>query len=65
MTENDPSEPKDPNARPQSAGKDDGAQDAPIDPRLLSIARALGRQIAREYLKSLRAANDNDPAKKR
>jgi hypothetical protein len=65
MTENDPSEPKDPNARPQGAGKDDGAQDAPIDPRILSIARALGRQIAREYLKSLRAANDNDPAKKR
>jgi hypothetical protein len=65
MTENDPSEPKDPNSRPQSAGKDDSAQEAPIDPRLLSIARALGRQIAREYLKRLRAANDNDPAKKR
>jgi hypothetical protein len=65
MTENDTSKPKDPNARPQDASKDDGAQDAPIDPRILSIARALGRQIAREYLKSLRAANDNDPAKKR
>jgi hypothetical protein len=65
MTENDASEPKDPNSRPQGAGKDDSAQDAPIDPRLLSIARALGRQIAREYLKTLRAANDNDPAKKR
>jgi hypothetical protein len=65
MSENDPFEPKDPNARPQRAGKDDDAQDARIDPRILSIARALGRQIAREYLKSLRAANDNDPAKKR
>jgi hypothetical protein len=65
MTENDPSEPKDQNARPQSAGKDDSAQDAPVDPRILSIARALGRQVAREYLKSLRAANDNDPANKR
>jgi hypothetical protein len=65
MTENDASKPKDPTARPQDASKDNGAQDAPIDPRILSIARALGRQIAREYLKSLRAANDNDPAKNR
>ena len=65
MTENDASKPKDSNARPQDARKENGAQDAPIDPRLLSIARALGRQIAREYLKTLRAANDNDPAKKR
>jgi hypothetical protein len=65
MTENDPSEPKDPQERPQSASNDNGAQGAPIDPRILLIARALGRQIAREYLKSLRAANDNDPAKKR
>ena len=46
MTEHDASKPKDPNARPQSAGKDDGAQDAPIDPRILSTARALGRQTA-------------------
>ena len=65
MNENDPFEPKDPNARPLRAGKDNGAHNAPVDPRLLSIARALGRQIAREYLKTLRAANDNDPAKKR
>ena len=63
MTENDASKPKDPSA-PQDASKESGAQHAPIDPRILSIARALGRQIAREYLKSLRAANDNDPARK-
>jgi excisionase family DNA binding protein len=46
MTENDASKPKDPNARPQDASKDNGAQDAPINPRNLSIARAHGRQIA-------------------
>jgi hypothetical protein len=33
--------------------------------RILTIARALGRQIAREQLKRMRAGNDNDPAKKR
>jgi hypothetical protein len=65
MTENEPSEPKDPQARPHSASNDNGARGAPIDPRILFIARALGRQIAREYLKRLRAANDNEPAKKR
>jgi excisionase family DNA binding protein len=46
MTENDASNPKDPNARPQDASKDNGAQDASVDPRILPIARALGRHIA-------------------
>ncbi len=46
MTEYDGSKPKEPNARPQDASKDNGAQDAPVDPRILSIARADGRQIA-------------------
>lgn len=32
---------------------------APIDPRILIIARALGRLIAREQLGRLRATNDN------
>ena len=34
---------------------------APIDPRVLIIARAIGRQIAREQLHTLPAANDNRP----
>ena len=29
--------------------------------QILTIARAIGRQMAREHLKSLRPANDNDP----
>jgi hypothetical protein len=37
---------------------------APIDARILTIARALGRQIAREQLKRMRTANDNGSAKK-
>jgi excisionase family DNA binding protein len=46
MIENDASEPKDPDARLQDASKDNGAQDAPVNPRLVSIAPAPGRQIA-------------------
>jgi hypothetical protein len=64
MTENDASEPKGPQERPQSASNDNGARGAPIDPRILTIAHALGRLIAREYLKRLRAANDNGRVKK-
>ncbi len=29
--------------------------------QILTIARAIGRQMAREHLKSLLPANDNDP----
>ncbi len=35
-----------------------------IDTRILLIARALGRQIAREQLDRLEAANDNTPQNK-
>ena len=31
----------------------------PVDPRILEIARILGRQAAREFLRG--AANDNEP----
>ena len=31
----------------------------PIDPRTLSIAEAIGRKFARDYIKRTRAANDN------
>ncbi len=34
---------------------------ATMDPRLLTIARAIGKQMAREQLKLAEAANDNDP----
>ena len=44
------------------AGNDDGGMGATtIDPRILVIARAVGRQIAREQLCKLQAANDNRP----
>jgi len=32
-----------------------------LDPRILRIAEAIGRQIARELAKSPTAANDNEP----
>jgi hypothetical protein len=63
MMEDDAPEAQPP--RPQAANDNKGAPVAPIDARILTIARALGRQIAREQIKRMRAANDNDPAKKR
>jgi hypothetical protein len=33
----------------------------PLDPRILRIAEAIGRQLAREQAKSPAAANDNEP----
>ena len=62
MIENDAPEAQPP--QPQAAN-DNRASAAQIDARILTIARALGRQIAREQLKRIRAANDNSPAKKR
>jgi hypothetical protein len=41
------------------ANDNGGAAATPIDPRILIIARAIGRQIAREQLDELPAANDN------
>jgi hypothetical protein len=57
-----PLQPLDAPPRPPSAAANDnnGAPAAVIDPHILTIARALGRQIAREELKSRRAANDNN-----
>jgi hypothetical protein len=34
---------------------------APLDPRILRIAEAIGRQLAREQAKPRTAANDNEP----
>lgn len=44
-------------------GNDNGeAATAPIDPRILIIARAIGRQMARDQLDTLPVANDNRPS---
>lgn len=53
-------EPPSPRLKPANDSGSDAA--AAIDPRILVIARAIGRQIAREHLEALRAANDNEPA---
>jgi hypothetical protein len=62
MMESDAPEPEP--SRPQAAN-DNGASPASIDARILTIARALGRQIAREQLRKMPAANDNGPGRKR
>ncbi len=47
---------------PLSAANDNGREGSvSIDPRFILIARALGRQIAREQRERLEAANDNTP----
>jgi hypothetical protein len=46
----------------RAAANDNGGNAAePIDPRILTIARAIGRLIAREQFK---AANDNSPPRR-
>lgn len=47
-----------PSAELKAANNDGGTGATKIDPRILVIARAVGRQIAREHL---REANDNEP----
>jgi len=39
---------------------DDGDQDAALDPRIIAIARAIGRRMARERVQTLPSDNDND-----
>jgi hypothetical protein len=60
----DASEPKEPREKPHAACNDNGAATEPIDPRILIVARALGRLLARQVLERMRAANDNEPTKK-
>ena len=51
-----------PASQPLAAANDNGADAKPtVDPRILVVARAIGRQIAREQLHQLQAANDNTP----
>ena len=46
---------------PGPANDNGSATAASIDPRILIIARAIGRQIAQEQLDNLQAVNDNRP----
>ena len=46
------------------AANDNGAGEARFRAALLTIARLLGRQIARERFEASRAANDNAPPEK-
>jgi hypothetical protein len=50
-------------ASPSPAANDNGNGDARvrIDAAVLTIARLIGRQMAREAFERLEAANDNDP----
>src|SRR3990172_4498231 len=45
----------------KTANDDSGTGATTIDPRILVIARAVGRQIAREQLGKRQPANDNRP----
>jgi hypothetical protein len=41
---------------------DNGSRNSePLDPRILRIAEAIGRQLAREQARPPAAANDNEP----
>ena len=51
----------DPSESQIKAANDNGTETASVlDPRILAIARAIGRQIAREQMRLLQAHNDND-----
>jgi hypothetical protein len=45
----------------QPAANDNGEARVRIDAAALTIARLIGRQMAREAFERLKAANDNDP----
>ena len=44
-----------------AAANDNGAAEARVQSAVLTLARLLGRQIAREQFTGLHAANDNRP----
>jgi len=46
----------------EAANDNGGPPATTTDLRLLAIARAIGRQIAREAIAAMPAANDNQPA---
>ena len=45
-----------------SAANDNGTADSRVESAVLTIARLIGRQIAREAFEHTRAVNDNAPA---
>jgi hypothetical protein len=47
--------------RPPPAANDNRNAQVRIDSAVLTIARLIGRQIAREAFERLKAANDNSP----
>lgn len=57
MTEQDIQDPGPSSPKPTKDGKKAAART--IDPRILTIARAIGRKIAQQQLKASQAANDN------
>jgi hypothetical protein len=54
-------ETKTPEPLRNAANDNGGAAASPIDPRILIIARAIGRLIALEQLRRMRADNDHGP----
>jgi hypothetical protein len=46
---------------PRPANDNGSRNDVSLDPRILRIAEAIGRQLARAQVKSPAAANDNEP----
>ena len=54
-------EPETPEPLVKAANDNASAPASPIDPRILIIARAIGRLIALEQLGRMRADNDNGP----
>ncbi len=51
------------NDNPGSGAGAGGSAEVRIDTVVMTLARLLGRQIAREEFRRLEAANDNPPAK--
>jgi len=48
---------------PNRAANDNDGTGGSLDPRILQVARAIGRQIARERFKAPKPANDNRPSR--
>ncbi|MDB5605021.1 MAG: hypothetical protein JWP25_1921 [Bradyrhizobium sp.] len=47
---------------PRPANDNGSRSDQSLDPRILRIAEAIGRQLAREQAKPPAVANDNEPS---
>ena len=63
MADPTPTSSHDPDADCELRAANDAGETATVKVhrQILTIARAIGRQMAREHLKSLLPANDNDP----